>query len=118
MTTVITINKTDADHLAEVTQAMRVAGAPTIRAIRDDTQGIVLALEGSHRLAAAKALGLDPVFVMLGDDDMISCDDIGLDSCGTFDDAVPVRAADIREYIASPMGTYQGTGAWLDFEAT
>ena len=116
MTTVIAINKTDPDHLADVMEAMRVAGAPTIRAIRDETHGIVLALEGSHRLAAAKALGLDPVFVMLGDDDMISCDDIGFDSCGAFDDAVPVRAADIREYIASPMGMYLTTGAWLDFD--
>jgi hypothetical protein len=114
MTTVITIYKTRADHLAKVTEAMRTAGAPTIRVIRDEAQGIVLALEGSHRLAAAKALGLDPVFVVLGDDDVISWRDLGLLKGGPFD--ARMRAADLRDCIAGPMGMYRSLGEWLDFD--
>lgn len=115
MATVITINPTDADHLAQVTAEMAVRGAPTIRCIRDETQGVILALEGSHRLAAAKALNIDPDFVFLDDDDTLTCAEIGFDDLGHFD-GQPARAADIRDYIASPMGMYSGTGAWLQFD--
>ena len=115
MATVITINQTDADHLAAVTAAMQVMGAPTIRCIHDAAQGVILALEGSHRLAAAKSLDLTPHFVMLGDDDMLACEDIGYDDCGWFGGET-ARAADIRDRIASPMGTYYGAGAWHEFE--
>ena len=115
MATVITINQTDADHLARVTAEMQVRGAPAIRCIRDEAQGVILALEGSHRLAAAKALGIAPVFVFAADDDMLTCAEIGYDDMGWFD-GEPARAADIRDRIASPMGMYSGTGNWLDFD--
>lgn len=115
MATVITINQTDADHLANVISEMRVRGAPTIRCIRDDTQGVILALEGSHRLAAAKALDIEPNFVFLADDDTLTCADIGFDDMCWFG-GEPARAADIRDRIASPMGTYSGTGEWLEFD--
>jgi hypothetical protein len=114
MTTVIAINKTDDAHLAAVTAEMRTLGAPTIRCIRDDAQGVVLALEGSHRLAAAAALGLTPEFVMVGDDEMLICEEIGYDDNGWFD-GEPARAADIRDRIAEPMGTYAQCGAWHHF---
>jgi hypothetical protein len=115
MTTVIAINKTDADHLTCVTAEMQTLGAPTIRCIRDDVQGVVLALEGSHRLAAAEALDIVPNFVVLGDDDLITCEEIGFDDNGYFDGEI-ARAADIRDYIAGSQGTYAGTGAWLQFD--
>jgi len=115
MTPIIAINKTFPEHLAAVTAEMRTRGAPVLRAIRDEDQGIILALEGSHRLVAAKALGLTPILQILGDDDMISCEEIGLDDCGTFE-GEPARAADIRDYVARPMGTYAGCGEWLRFE--
>lgn len=107
MTTIVTINAPDADHLVAVMDEMRDRGAPVIRAIRDETQGVILALEGSHRLAAAKALGIVPVLRLLADDDMITCDEIGYDDCGWFE-GEPARAADIRDRIGEPMGTYQG----------
>lgn len=38
---------------------------------------------------------------------MITCDELGYDDCGWFD-GEPARAADIRDRIGSPMGTYSG----------
>ncbi len=115
MTTIIAINKTDADHLTCVTAEMRTLGAPTIRCIRDDVQGVVLALEGSHRLAAAEALDIVPNFIFLADDDLIRCEEIGFDDNGFFDGEL-ARAADIRDYIAGSAGTYDGTGIWFQFD--
>ncbi len=39
---------------------MTKRGAPRLRAILDETQGVIVALEGSHRIAAALDLGLVP----------------------------------------------------------
>jgi hypothetical protein len=47
-------------HLEEVKKIMEVKGAPTIRAIWSDMHGIWLAIEGCHRIRAAKELGLIP----------------------------------------------------------
>jgi hypothetical protein len=58
MTTIYAIHGVDADKLAEVTAEMRVLGAPTIEVV--DCGDHYMALEGSHRLAAAHALGLTP----------------------------------------------------------
>lgn len=116
MTTVITINNVDADHLATVTAQMQEMGAPTIRCIRDDVHGVVLALEGSHRLAAAVELGLAPILVMLDDDEMLTCDDLGYDDRGWFD-GEPARAADIRDRISESTGTYADCGTWHHFDA-
>ena len=46
---------------------------------------------------------------------MLTCEDIGYEDMGWFE-GEPARAADIRDRIASPMGMYSGTGAWLTFE--
>jgi hypothetical protein len=107
MTTIITINHPDKDHLETVIAEMRALGAPAIRAIADEFNNVIVALEGSHRIAAAKALGLVPVLKMLADDDMLSCDEIGYDDNGWFEGG-PARAADIRDRIAEPMGMYSG----------
>ena len=115
MTTVIAINATDADHLACVMAEMESLGAPTIRCIRDDASGVVLALEGSHRLAAAYALDIAPNFVLLADDDLITCEEIGFDDNGWFD-GEPARAGDIRDRIAGDAGTFSGTGEWRAFD--
>ena len=115
MATFITINDTDADHLSAVTNDMRTLGAPAIRCIRDDVQGVILALEGSHRLAAAKALDLEPNFVFLDENEPLTCAEIGYDDNGWFD-GEDATAGMIRDRIAGPTGTYQGCGAWLKFE--
>lgn len=49
-------------HLADVTADMRTAGAPTIRVV--EVGGVYYAIEGSHRLAAAEYLGLEPRLVV------------------------------------------------------
>lgn len=50
-------------HLVDVVERMRVLGRPRIRAYFDRAYGVWFALEGTHRLRAAKALGLVPVLV-------------------------------------------------------
>lgn len=49
------------EHLAEVTAEMVKRGAPVIRCIWAEAYGQWMAVEGCHRLRAAKALGLTPV---------------------------------------------------------
>ena len=48
-------------HLARVVSEMETQGSPTIRVIQRD--GKYYALEGSHRLAAAHFLGVEPKLV-------------------------------------------------------
>lgn len=50
-------------HLEEVIEQMRVLGPPVLRACWDADAGGWYAQEGTHRLRAAKALGLVPVLV-------------------------------------------------------
>lgn len=61
MTTIITINTVDRDHLDEVKAEMLALGAPTIHAVQAPHLGedVWVALEGSHRIVAAKELGLE-----------------------------------------------------------
>ncbi len=75
-------NECDPDHLEQVMSEMRRLGAPHIRAIRDDECWI--ALEGSHRIAAASALGL-PVHIVamrptdpVWNHDMLEADEDGV----------------------------------------
>jgi hypothetical protein len=53
-------------HLSVVLDTMEHAGPPTIRAVRYGSD--IIALEGSHRVAAAHALGLAPKIVVLAPD--------------------------------------------------
>ena len=54
-------NRINARHLETVVADMKELGAPTILVVKDPAGGYA-ALEGSHRLAAAKKLGLKPDF--------------------------------------------------------
>lgn len=49
------------EHLEEVKAKMLVLGAPVIKAAWSEMYGCWLAIEGCHRIRAAKALGLTPV---------------------------------------------------------
>jgi hypothetical protein len=69
MTTVYAIHAPFADRLEAVKAEMATLGAPTIRVV--DCGDFLMALEGSHRLAAAAALGLTPEFVVFAQDDEI-----------------------------------------------
>jgi hypothetical protein len=72
MTMIYALNHTTANHLAAVTAEMETLGAPTIRVV--DCGDHYMALEGSHRLAAAHALGLEPVLEIYDQDEMIEID--------------------------------------------
>jgi|GEM_PF-1287291 len=85
-----------AAHLETVKAQMADLGAPTIRVV--DCGDHYQAIEGCHRLRAAKALGLSPVIVVLGDDMPISEIeglDIEIDS-----DAGLTTAGDLAGWLA------------------
>lgn len=69
MTTIYAIHAPQPAHLAEVIAEMRIAGAPTIEVV--DCGDHYVALEGSHRLAAAHHLGLTPILTIHDQDEML-----------------------------------------------
>lgn len=69
MFTVYAIHAPEAAKLADVVADMRRLGAPTIEVV--DCGDHYMALEGSHRLAAAHALALIPNLTIRDQDDML-----------------------------------------------
>lgn len=67
MPTIYAIHAPQADRLEAVKADMQTMGAPTIRVV--DCGDHYMALEGSHRLAAAHALGLTPHLIVYAQDD-------------------------------------------------
>lgn len=57
---IILLNKVTESRLVQVISEMKTLGAPVIQCFEMD-DGTYLALEGSHRLTAAKELGLIPI---------------------------------------------------------
>ena len=55
---IIAINGIDEKHLKKVVAKMRKLGAPVIKAVWAPQYNAWVALEGSHRIAAANKLGL------------------------------------------------------------
>lgn len=74
MTMIYTINKPDADKLQAVIEEMRTLGSPKIRALWCGDH--YRAIEGSHRVAAAAALGVAVEIVEVEMDDVIENHDI------------------------------------------
>lgn len=95
----------DADHLAAVTAEMRERGAPTIRAV-DTGDGTYAALEGSHRLRAAVALGLEPEI------DEVEYSDADVESVvpGQFQDALTIEEVVDRSHL-NPTAEFDEDGA-------
>ena len=114
MPSIIIPNKTDAAHLEAVKNEMLVVGAPTIRCIMDPAYGVLVALEGSHRLTAAHQLGFMPTLQILDCGSLIARSEIDLDDYGTFDGEF-VSAGDAAELLAGAQGDYPGC-PWLKFE--
>lgn len=73
MATVYAIHKPDPARLGEVEADMLRLGPPTIRVV--DRGDHFMALEGSHRLAVAHRLGIEPVLHVFGGDDWIEIED-------------------------------------------
>lgn len=61
-------------HYESVIAYMREHGAPAIRAVYSSEYDCWLAVEGSHRLAAAEALGLTPEIIAVQWSDTIEHD--------------------------------------------
>lgn len=68
--TIYAIHKPDGEKLIAVRRVMEALGAPTIKVV--DCGDYYMALEGSHRLAAAKSLGLIPTLEIYDQDDVIN----------------------------------------------
>lgn len=68
-TTVYAIHAPEAKKLARVVKQMRSLGTPTIQVV--DCGDYFMALEGSHRLAAAHKLGIIPTLVIHAQDDVL-----------------------------------------------
>jgi hypothetical protein len=71
----------DVDHLAAVIETMRALGAPRIKAV--NCGEYYVALEGSHRIRAAQALGLTPLI-----------DEVEYSETATTDEVVPGQYQD------------------------
>lgn len=90
---IIAINRPDTDHLRSVMAYMDAHGSPTIKAVYDEANGSWVALEGSHRIAAAQQLGL-PIII-----DEVDYSDELLVNIGTVgrEDRDDVTVADIYD---------------------
>lgn len=69
MYTIFAIHAPEPEKLAKVIEEMRTRGVPTIEAV--DCGDHYVALEGSHRLAAAQALGITPMLIVRAQDEML-----------------------------------------------
>lgn len=104
------IHRPDAGRLETVKAEMIELGAPTIRVVFDGDKYI--ALEGSHRLAAAHQLGIMPMLEVLEQDEEIDIWDFDWASAagsGTYDHISTAGEAagglfDIRDAVAYRFG--------------
>jgi hypothetical protein len=89
------------EHLQEVIEEMKILGPPVIRAVWQECWDMYVALEGCHRLRAAKALGLIHIIDEIDYDDVCDLDlrdpELGLDfdndgTVGQFIDEASYRA--------------------------
>lgn len=93
-------NHYDIQHLNAVAAQMQTLGAPAIRAIWSDVYGAWMAVEGCHRVRAAKALGLTPTIIDVSNDETVTVQDDG----DNVDVSVSDLAADLTE--TAPSRTY------------
>lgn len=64
-------------HLNEVKAEMVKRGAPVIRAIWSECYGMWLAVEGCHRIRAAKELGLTPIINDISNNNTVTIQEYG-----------------------------------------
>ena len=84
MTMIYAIHDTDQEKLEGIIEEMKSAGAPAIRVV--DCGDYYMALEGSHRLAAASALGIEPDLTILDQDDVIDISEFDWFESANWDD--------------------------------
>ena len=76
---ILVINECDEEKLAEVKAEMLKRGAPKVKAVWVECQNLWFALDGSHRIRAAKELGITPEIDEIGYEDKRSFEALGLD---------------------------------------
>ncbi len=76
MEIIVNHNQYYKDHLKQVITEMQTLGAPTIKAVYDECDDVYIALEGRHRIEAAKRLGLTPIIDEIDNTDDILMRDI------------------------------------------
>jgi hypothetical protein len=69
----------DEEKLKRVIEEMKVLGAPKIKAVWMEVYGCWAALEGCHRLRAAKVLGFTPEIEEIDYDEDVTLESIGCD---------------------------------------
>jgi hypothetical protein len=106
MTTVYAINAAAEDHLEKVIAEMKVLGAPKIRVV--DCGDYLMALEGSHRLAAAKILDLQPEFSVIDQDEMIDISEFDWFDSADFGETV-VAAGEVAGWLFCPRSAVDYT---------
>jgi len=74
---IYTIHRPIPDHLDEVVGEMRRMGSPTIRVV--DCSDFLVAIEGCHRIEAARILGIPVNLDILAQDDLVEADSIDID---------------------------------------
>ena len=105
MTIILLHKHYDQQHLAEVTQQMRELGAPSIRGIHDISNGTFIALEGCHRVRAAKELGHTPDLVdvgIYGEDGYIdreAMDDLTINSLTSDDNLIDDPESTVGDHL-------------------
>lgn len=62
------------DYLLKVIEKMKELGVPMIRAFYDEFEDVYIAVEGCHRIRAAKALGIEPEWIILDLDEYYDMD--------------------------------------------
>jgi hypothetical protein len=120
MTIVLLHKHYSEEQLAAVTATMRELGAPAIRGIRDISNSTFIALEGCHRIRAAKALSLTPELIDVGqydEDGYIDRDamaDVTINSLTGSDNLTDDPDATVGEHL-DHVGRAYGL-AIIDFE--
>lgn len=99
MPTVYAIHAPQADRLPEVIEDMRRMGVPTIRVV--DCGDYLMALEGSHRLAAAAALDITPDFVIHEQGEIINIAEFDWYDLGVFS-STEYAAGEVAGDLFSP----------------
>lgn len=79
---IIAINKPENDRLPSIMAEMERRGAPAIKAVWMAAYNAWVALEGSHRLAAAQALGVTPEIEEVEYEDLDAFEGMDLDCYG------------------------------------
>jgi hypothetical protein len=82
-------------HLERIKEEMRKLGPPDIKAVWFAEHGIWAALEGCHRIRAAKALGLTPRMVEIPYSTSVTTDDIDVEFKGCWPISYIVDCAEL-----------------------